>query len=132
MNRIEAKVTKIERCGGLTVLSFDLSGERAVMAGLELTLPVEEGSGVVLGVKATRVALAKEFSGNISIANSLKGVVEAVDTGELLCSVKLHVARSRIESILTAESARKMSLQPGDEVTVLIEASDLFIIEANE
>ncbi len=129
MNRIEALVTKIESMENLTIVTFDASGERMVMAGLGLNLPIEEGSAVVLGVKATHVALAREFSGEISIANRLQGVVEAIKMGRLLCSVKLRAAGTLMESVVTAESAGLMELRPGERVELLIEASDLAIVE---
>ncbi len=116
----------------LTVVSFDASGERMLMAGLELNLPVWEECSVTVGVKATHVALAKSFSGKISTSNRLEGVVDAVDRGRLLCSVKLRAAGALVESIITAESADEMALRPGDRVTLLIEASDLSIVEVHD
>ena len=132
MNRIEARITTIERHDNITIVSFDAGGQPMRMMALGLTLPVEAGTHVILGAKASHVALSKYLYGDISISNRLDARIESVETGALLCSVMLRVGPALIESIITRESAEKMELRPGDEVTALIKASDLSIIGIKE
>jgi molybdopterin-binding protein len=129
VNRIEADVTAIERYDNITIVAFDAGGQPMRMMALGLTLPVEVGTHVVLGAKASHVALAKYLLGDISFSNRLKATIASVETGALLCSVMLRVGPTVMESIITRESAVKMELKPGDEVTALIKASDLSIVD---
>lgn len=129
MNRIEARVTHIERLDNITIVSFDAQGTPMRMMALGLNIPVRIGTRVVLGFKASHVALATHLLGRLSISNRLNAVIEAVETGTLLCSVTLRVGPTRMESIITRESAETMELQPGEDVTALIKASDLSIVD---
>jgi len=129
VNRIGAYVTKIERTGNITVVTFDASGQPMRMMALGLNTPIAVGAHVILGAKASHVALAKRLEGDLSISNRLDAVIETVETGALLCSVMLRVGPTLIESIITRESAERMGLQTGDTVKALIKASDLSIME---
>ncbi|MHC3995578.1 TOBE domain-containing protein [Thiomicrolovo sp. ZZH C-3] len=132
MNRIEAYITRIERRDNITVVSFNADGQPMRMMALGLTSPIAVGTRVILGAKASHVALAKQLDGHLSISNRLEAVIETVETGALLCSVTLRVGPARMESIITLDSAETMALHEGDSVTALIKASDLSILEIVE
>lgn len=132
MNRLPAVVTAIARHGKITIVSLDLYGMPMHLMGLELNLPLHEGTQVILGVKATHVAVGKALEGELSFSNRLDAEVVAVETGELLCSVTLKIGASRVESIFTRESCERMRLHEGERATVLIKASDLSILEVTE
>jgi molybdate transport system regulatory protein len=129
VNRIEAHVSHIERQDNIAIVSFDAQGHPMRMMALGLTIPVSPGTRVILGTKASHVALAKNLSGDLSFSNRLDALIESVETGALLCSVMLRVGPTLMESIITRESAQKMELKPGDRVTAIIKASDLSIVD---
>jgi len=99
------------------------------MMALGLNLPLRVGTHVILGFKASHVSLAKELTGSFSISNRIQAVIETVETGALLCSVRLRVGPTFIESIITRESADRMELKAGDAVTALVKASDVSVVE---
>jgi molybdopterin-binding protein len=129
VNRISAAVTAVESVENIMSVSFDASGQPMRMMALELNRALQPGVKVVLGVKASNIALAKELGGSVSIANRLDTVIERVTEGALLCSVKLRLEGETIESIISRESYDRMDLRPGDRVTALIKASELSILE---
>ncbi len=129
MNHIEAKVIKIEQKDNITLVSFASQGQNLRMMSLGLNTPIKEGSQVTLGVKATSIALAKNLSGEISMSNQLPCKIEALNKGELLCSITLRFGDALIESITTLKSANTMNLELEDEVIALIKASELSILE---
>lgn len=129
MNRIEARVSRIERTDNLSIVAFEAQGFELRMMALGLNVPVSIGSDVVLGVKATNVALAKQLRGELSISNRLKATVESVRNGNLLSSVVLRVGETPMECITTRDAAEQMALEEGDEVVALIKASELSILE---
>lgn len=129
MNTIKATVSTIERLENLTAVTFDASGQTMRMVGLEQEERLNPGSRVLLGIKATNIALAKALNGRISISNRLECSVEAIEIGEILCRVRLAFSQTHIESIITKESALYLGLQTGDRVTALIKASELSIAE---
>lgn len=129
MSKILATIKDIKTVDSLNIVTFDFFGNELKMMSLELGNSVQVGIKVLLGVKPTSIAIAKSFNGEISFSNKLSGKIISVDNGELLCNVKLAIANTTFESIITIDSAKKMELQIGDEVSALIKASELSIVE---
>jgi molybdopterin-binding protein len=129
MNRLHAKVTKIQRLDNLTLVSFDFEGQEMQMMALEINEKLKVGTEVILGVKSTNVALAKEYDGVISISNQLNCTVKKLNNGALLTSVILQIKNRKIESIITRKSASEMNLQEGNRLKVLVNESELSILE---
>ncbi|SFV55401.1 hypothetical protein MNB_SM-4-1505 [hydrothermal vent metagenome] len=97
------------------------------MMSLELDVKIGVGTKVILGVKASSVAIAKDFSGELSYANQLELVIQNIQEGELLCSLDLKAKNFELESIITLASKNRMKLQVTDTITALIKSSDLYI-----
>lgn len=129
MNKIKAIVTEIQSRDNLTLVAFESQENFMQMMALGLNVPLEIGSSVILGVKASSVALATNTSTVISISNQLRCIVDSLNQGELLCSVKLRFNNLILESIITKNSALKMGIKVGDSVIALIKASELSILE---
>lgn len=129
MNKLKARVTEMQSMDNLTIVAFESHGDFMQMISLGLNTPLKIGSRVVLGAKASSIALATNLSTTISISNQLRCVVDALNQGEFLCSVKLRFNNTIIESVITMKSALKMDLKVGDSVIALIKASELSILE---
>ncbi len=129
MNRIEAEITAVETHEGITIVSFEAVGQPLRMMALELDGTLRVGSKVVLGAKASNIALAKGAVEMLSISNCLDTVVESVEKGVLLCSVKLRFGDARLISVITRDSCKRIDIQPGDRLTALIKASELSVLE---
>lgn len=129
MNRFRAMITEIASEGSLHIVTFDFAGTRLQMMSLELPREAKAGAEVVLTIKSTYIALAKSFSGEVSYTNLIPAAVVAVRQGKLLSSVLLEAGGCRLESILTRDAAERMRLRKGEEVTLLVKASELSILE---
>jgi molybdopterin-binding protein len=131
MNHINAIVKEIHSMDNLSIVAFESYGQSLKMMALGLNFPIKTGSRVILGAKASNIALAKAFSGMISISNQLECMVESIDKGSLLCSVKLRFNGEVMESITTVQSVEQMDLCVGENVIALIKASELSILEVH-
>jgi molybdopterin-binding protein len=129
MNKIPATVTAIESTENITVVSFESYGQPMRMMALELDKALSVGANVILGARASNIALAKGLEGIISISNRLDVTVESINNGALLCSVKLRFGEALLECVITRESSQRMELKAGDRVTALIKASELSVLE---
>ena len=129
MNRIDAVVTAIDSFENITIVSFEAAGQPMRMMALELDKSLVVSSKVTLGAKASNIALAREFSGMLSISNQLKVTIESINNGTLLSSIKFSFAGSLTESIITRESVSRMNLQVGTDIIALIKSSELSILE---
>jgi len=129
MNNFIAKVIEIKNVENLNIIKFDFDGITLSMMSLELSNSIDVGTKVVLSTKPTHVAIAKGFSGEVSYSNQLAAKILHVDNGELLSSIKMQINDTVIESIITKDSSRRMSLHVEDDVSIFIKANDLSIVE---
>ncbi len=129
MNSFKATITKIQTVDNLNIVNFNFCDETLTMMSLDLDSNLKIGSCVSLKVKSTYIAIAKEFSGELSYSNQLQAKILKVDNGELLSSVKLKCGDTTCESITTKDISLKMNLKSDDDVILLIKASELSIGE---
>lgn len=129
MSKILATIKDVKTVDSLNIVTFDFFGNELKMMSLELSKNIHIGTKVLLGVKPTSIAIAKSFSGEISFSNRLTGKIVSVDNGELLSNIKVEIATSIFESIITKQSSLNMDLKVEDEVSVFIKASELLIVE---
>ena len=129
MNKIAARITDIQSADAINIVSFDAAGQSMRMMALELNAQLAVGSKVLVGAKATNIALAKEEQAMISISNQLEVTIAGITMGALLCSVTFEFAGQVWESVITRESALRMQLDVGDKIIALIKSSELSIVE---
>lgn len=63
----------------------------------------------------------------LSARNRLAGSVRSVKTGTVMAEVVVQVGSSEIVAAITAESAERLGLAEGENVVVLIKATDVLI-----
>ncbi|MFA6789286.1 MAG: TOBE domain-containing protein [Arcobacteraceae bacterium] len=129
MSPIVATVTTIDNLEQLNIVEFDFQGLKLKMMSLDLNANVQVGKRVVLSIKPTNIALAKNITGDLSFSNQIVATIDSLIMGELLSSVVLKTKEILFESIITVSSAKRMNLQQNDEVIMLIKASDVSISE---
>jgi len=129
MSHMIATVSKIQNCDTLHIVEFTCHTQTLSMMSLDLNKNIKIGTTVKLLVKPTHVAIAKNFSGDISYSNKLDSTIISIENGELLSSIRLSFFDTILESIITANLSQKMDLKVGDCVTILIKASEIAIGE---
>ncbi|WP_072679409.1 molybdopterin-binding protein [Arcobacter sp. LA11] len=127
MTNLIATIKEIETIDSLNIVSFDFFGTPLTMMSLELKDEVQIGKKVILGIKPTTIAIAKNFSGEISYSNQIESAIQSIEIGKLLCSIKLISKGTTFESIITSKSAKKLDLKENDNVTAFIKASEISI-----
>ena len=129
MSQFLASITDIQEHDSINIVTFDASGFKLHMMSLELSTSIKVGTKVLLGVKASSVAIAKDLKGVLSYSNQLDLEIEDIQEGALLCSLQLRSKNFELESIITLSSKNRMDLKESQIVTALIKSSDLFIVE---
>lgn len=132
MNRLHAVVTDVVGEQNLHIISFNFQGSSLSMMGLDLPFGLHVGSSVVLGAKPSHLAIGKNIQGELSYSNQLDATIVSIENGKLLSSIILHVKDVMLQSFITCKSSQRMNLQVGDEVKLLIKASELFVLEVND
>jgi molybdopterin-binding protein len=129
MSQIVAIIKKIDTVDSLNIVQFDFLGINLKMMSLDLNKEIQVGKKVRLGVKSTNICIAKNLIGEISLSNKIIATIQNIQNGELLSSITLKKDDILMESIITLDSSKRMDLKENDEVTLLIKASDLSILE---
>ena len=129
MSQFVATIKKINSIDNLNIVEFDFHGLTLKMMSLDLNADVQVGKKVKLSVKPTNISIAKNLIGEISLSNQIVATIENLENGQLLSSVSLKVHNTLLESIIIVDSSKRMNLQIGESVTILIKASNLSIGE---
>ncbi len=123
-----ARVKDIKTIDSLNIVEFDFNNITLKMMSLELHKEVKLESKVKLLVKPSNVIISKNYIEDISLSNQTLAKIVAIENGELLSSISLEIGDTTFESIITKESSKRLDLQEGDIVNILIKASDLSIL----
>ena len=129
MSQFVATIKKIQSIDNLNIVKFDFCGLTLKMMSLDLNDDVKIGKKVKLSVKPSNISIAKNLSGEISLSNKIVATIQSLENGQLLTSVILKINDTILESIITVDSSKRMNLQIGEVVTILIKASNLSIEE---
>jgi len=129
MNHIYATITEIQSTQELRLVHFRSKEHSLAMVSLQLDPTIQKQTQVALTTKATNIALAKEPISQLSHANQLSVTIKSIQKGAILYAFELLFEESILESIITAKAAQQMDLKIGDQLTALIQASDLSIAE---
>ena len=129
MSKLIATIKKINSIDNLNIVEFEFLGTTLKMMSLDLSSNIQIGKKVRLSVKPTNISIAKNFTGEISLSNQLVAIIQNIENGKLLSSISLKISDFLLESIITVDSSKRMNLQIGDEVKILIKASNLSIEE---
>ena len=129
MSKIIATVAGIETYENITLVKFEVESVFLSMMSLDISSDVKIGTKVKLLINSSHVAIAKEFSGDVSYSNQVDTKIKALKNGELLSQISLAFGDSVIESIITKRSSLRMKLSEGDSVTAFIKASEISIYE---
>ncbi|AXX92313.1 transporter [Malaciobacter molluscorum LMG 25693] len=128
MNNLEATVSKIDTIDNLNIVEFKFYDVTLSMMSLDL-YNIKVNTDVILTIKASNIAIAKEFQGQISLANSIACKIIQLEIGKLLTSIKLKHKNSTFTSIITSKSAKRMNLALNDNVNAVFKSSELSIKE---
>ena len=96
----------------------------------EKGLDLKAGKEAVFLFKAPSVIIAKNGKDDlrVSSANQIKGTICEVKIGAVNAEICLNTnSHQTITSIITRESATAMALGVGDEVTAIVEPSEIII-----
>ena len=64
----------------------------------------------------------------LSARNQLKGKIQSVDNGAVMANIKIEVSEPNvITAVITKESAEKLGLKEGDDVSAIIKSTEVII-----
>ncbi|MDC0832745.1 molybdenum-pterin-binding protein [Leptolyngbya valderiana BDU 20041] len=69
------------------------------------------------------------MTAQISGRNQLRGRVTEIEYGDILAHVTVRVGDNLVDAVITRRSAERLQLKLGDEVTVLIKATEVMVVK---
>ena len=63
----------------------------------------------------------------LSARNQLKGTIKSVKLGQVMAEVVIDVAGLEVVSLISRDSAERMSLKAGDEASAVIKATEVMV-----
>ncbi|HEV2451266.1 MAG TPA: TOBE domain-containing protein [Streptosporangiaceae bacterium] len=63
----------------------------------------------------------------LSARNNLNGTVQSIRSGQVMAEITVHVEAGTITAAITDASRERLNLQEGDQVTVIIKATEVMI-----
>ena len=66
-----------------------------------------------------------------SARNRLPGVVTRLQLGDIVAQVDVRVGDNHIVSVITREAAEELNLKEGDEVLVIVKATEVMVAKSD-
>ena len=64
----------------------------------------------------------------LSARNQLEGKITSVDLGNVMANIKIEISEpNTITAVITKESAEKLGLTEGDDVTAIIKSTEVIV-----
>jgi molybdate transport system regulatory protein len=131
-NQLDGKVTGVQTGTVMAEVKVDVQGQEFVAAVTRHSverLNVAEGDAVTVLVKATEVMIAKSSSqlDSLSTRNQIKGKVASIESGTVMAEVKIDVNGNELAAAVTRHSVERLGLAQGDDVIVLVKATEVML-----
>ncbi len=135
MNKLFGKITAIESTEHMSLVDIDVDGDIFSSVVLETSTTTDHltaGRRVILLFKETEVSIAKDLSGEISLRNRFKAVIENIERSQILSKVILDYQGKKIVSVISTRSTDRMGLKEGSVVEWLVKTNEVMILKNGE
>jgi molybdopterin-binding protein len=130
MNTLNACVTTIDNSSHLCALGVSYGNDLFELILVE-TSSLHSGDAVTLVFKETEVILEKS-PGQVSSANTQKGIIQSIESGIVLTSVTLFYHEISIVSLITTNAYKRLELSVGDEVVWMVQPSEISLLRGHD
>jgi molybdate transport system regulatory protein len=132
MNILKGEIEKLTISGSLTLIGINVNsiGMSAIVIDTPKTAPyLIVGNTITVVFKETEVIICKGNTDKISLRNKFEGVIENLESNELLSKLKIKTTVGTISSIITTNAVKQLELKVGSEVTAMIKTNEIIISE---
>ena len=132
MNVIPVIIEAITCSGGVVLVDMqsDNCHLSAILAdGDDLPPWLKKGAALSAVFKESELSIAVNLSGKISLRNRFLCTVQKIECGEIMSVISLKFGQHLIRSAITTRSVNALELTTGLQVTALIKANEVFLIQ---
>jgi molybdate transport system regulatory protein len=132
MNILPVIINEITSSGGVVLVdmqSNDCQLSAILVDGDDLPPWLTKGASVSAVFKESELSIAVNLSGKISLRNRFPCTVQSIEQGEIISVIALKFGKYIIHSAITTRSVKTLELTTGIEVTALIKANEVSLIQ---
>lgn len=131
-NQLKGAVQRVTTGSVMAEVEIDVGGQQWVAAITKHSverLGLAEGDTVTVLVKATEVMLAKASTAydELTTRNQIAGKIAAIETGSVMAEVRVEVTGGELVAAVTKHSVERLGLADGDQVIVLVKATEVML-----
>lgn len=133
MNKLFGQITNITTSGNISLVEAkvdDVILSAMIIGNSDNTEFLKLGNNVHLLFKESEVSLAKNFEGEISLRNQLKGPILKIKKGIVFSEITFNFKGNEMISLITTRSVERLGLDIGDVITGFIKSNEV-ILSAN-
>jgi molybdate transport system regulatory protein len=132
MNVLKGNIEKLTVSGSLTLINMLVQNIpiSAIVIDTPETAPyLKIGNVINVVFKETEVIIGKGNTDGISMRNKFEGVIEKVESKELLSKLTIATSVGIISSIITTNAVKQLELKEGVAVTAMVKTNEILISE---
>ena len=134
MNKVEGHISGLEVSGSLSLVTVEFPGAvnlKAIVIETPETAPyLVMGHRVRMLFKETEVVLGTgDLESRVSLENQIKGRVEQLEEGALLCRVLIGTAIGELQAVISSRAATRLGLKEGLPVTAMVKLNEIMLSE---
>ena len=130
-NQLNVEVSEVRTGAVNSLIVGKLAGGEVLKATItvdsEKALDLKAGKQAIFLFKASSVIVSKNNHIKLSATNQINGVVSEIKDGAVNAEVIIDAKGSKISAVITKESVNGMDLKVGDNVTVIIKATQIIV-----
>jgi molybdate transport system regulatory protein len=132
-NNLRGVVSRILTGSVMCEVRIDIRGSEFVAAITRDSvsrLELETGDRVWVVLRETELTLAKgaERIENLTTRNQVAGKITHIVDGSVLCEVRVDAGGDELVAVVTRYSIERLGLTVGDDVVVLVKATDVSLV----
>ena len=130
MNKLPGIIVEVISEGQLSLVKIRLAEDYfcSIVVDTPETAPyLHTENNIWMIFKENEVAIAKDFSGHISMQNRFKSTVMSIEQGKLLAQINMRYNSYSLTSLITAQAALELGLVPGDAVIAMVKTNEIIL-----
>jgi len=126
MNTFKAEVAKIDSQGEFYIIHVHVKRDLLKLLKLELPAWLSVDDKVECSIQEAAISICKgDDDDRVSIENRIEAEVVEFREGDLLSEVTLSTACGPVVSLITTQARKRMQIEKGNNVMLLLKAVDI-------
>jgi len=132
MNILKGKIATIKTKGSLSLVKINVNDiflKTIIIETPKTASYLKKGNPIKVIFKETEVILGKGITHLLSLQNKIPGTVIEIEKGDFLNKITVDSEVGKIAVIITSEAVEELQLNLNDEVTAMMQSTEIMLSE---